>query len=292
MVGYPCRTDTTPNRSVCAAATEFEESIASPNTRRAYGIALNKLAESLGEDRPLCTISGDEIATALELLWGDASANTWNARRSAIQRWLIWCHGHGWDAPDLLVAPRRCAPPLARPPVRSRAAIEALLTDRDIHLRERALWRMMYETCAHAGELLQVNIEQLDQAGRSCPVGHGGDHISWQEGTARLLPFVIRGRTRGPLFVTHRRSVTRGRHGTDNRCPETGRARLSYDRARDLLDAATATNGAGTGWKLSDLRHSGLAHLAAAGMALPELMSKSRHRRPENVRRYFRLPAE
>lgn len=30
-------------------------------------------------------------------------------------------------------------------------------------------------------------------------------------------------------------------------CPDTGLARLSYDQALDLLDAATATNGHGTG---------------------------------------------
>ncbi|MGW4766887.1 hypothetical protein ACWEO2_02425 [Nocardia sp. NPDC004278] len=67
----------------------------------------------------------------------------------------------------------------------------------------------------------------------------------------------------------------------------TGSARLSYDQARDLLAAATATNGTGTGWDLHELRHSGLTHLGESGASLLELMAKSRHRKPKNLRRYF-----
>ncbi|GES40019.1 putative recombinase [Rhodococcus aetherivorans] len=55
-----------------------------------------------------------------------------------------------------------------------------------------------------------------------------------------------------------------------------------------MLDAATATNGPGTGWDLHELRHSGLTHLGEAGASLVELMAKSRHRKPENLRRYFK----
>jgi integrase/recombinase XerC len=71
-------------------------------------------------------------------------------------------------------------------------------------------------------------------------------------------------------------------------CPDTGLARLSYGQARALLDAATATNGAGTGWDLHELRHSGLTHLGEAGASLLELMAKSRHRKADNLRRYFK----
>ncbi|WP_240771778.1 hypothetical protein [Nocardia sp. CS682] len=71
-------------------------------------------------------------------------------------------------------------------------------------------------------------------------------------------------------------------------CPDTGLARLSYDQARDLLDTATAADGPGTGWDLHELRHSGLTHLGEAGASLLELMAKSRHRKAENLRRYFK----
>ncbi|WP_433634695.1 hypothetical protein [Nocardia sp. CA-120079] len=112
----------------------------------------------------------------------------------------------------------------------------------------------------------------------------------WDAGTARLLPRLIKGRTRGPVFVTHRRPGP-GKYLADrDMCPDTGLARLSNDQARDLLDAATAPDGPGTGWDLHELRHSGLMHLGESGASLLELMAKSRHRKAENLRRYFKPP--
>jgi len=60
-----------------------------------------------------------------------------------------------------------------------------------------------------------------------------------------------------------------------------------------LLDQHTAVGGqSGTGWDLHEWRHSGLTHLGEAGASLLILMAKSRHKKPENVRRYFHPPAE
>ncbi|MEU4837018.1 site-specific integrase [Nocardia testacea] len=117
---------------------------------------------------------------------------------------------------------------------------------------------------------------------------HVLEHVYWDAGTARLLHRLIRDRTRGPVFVTHRRPGP-GKYPADRDvCPDTGRARLSCDQARDLLDAATAVDGPGTGWDLHELCHSGLTHLGESGAGLLELMAKSRHRKPENLRRYFK----
>ncbi|GHK01800.1 hypothetical protein SY2F82_35970 [Streptomyces sp. Y2F8-2] len=43
-----------------------------------------------------------------------------------------------------------------------------------------------------------------------------------------------------------------------------------------------------TGWDLHEYRHSGLTHLGEAGASLLMLMAKSRHKKLENVRRYFK----
>ncbi|MEV4127216.1 hypothetical protein [Nocardia sp. NPDC049707] len=135
---------------------------------------------------------------------------------------------------------------------------------------------MLYETCARTDELLGINIEDLDLPGRCAPVKSKGakprtrrrgathhehvlETVYWDAGTARLLPRLIRDRTHGPIFLTHRKPGP-GKYLTDRDvCPDTGRARLSYDQARDLLDAATATAGPGTRWDLHELRHSSLA---------------------------------
>lgn len=58
--------------------------------------------------------------------------------------------------------------------MRSRTAIDRLISRRKVHLREKTLWRMLYETCARAEELLQLNIEDLDLAGRCARVKSKG----------------------------------------------------------------------------------------------------------------------
>jgi integrase len=164
---------------------------------------------------------------------------------------------------------------------------------------------MLYETCARAEEILGVNIEELDLAGRRCPVKAKGarprtrrrgqsredfvlEPVYWDAGTARLLPRLLKGRTCGPVFVTHRRPGPGKVVSPRDVCPDTGFARLSYGQARALLDEHTAVGGVpGTGWDLHEWRHSGLTHLGEAGASLLMLMTKSRHKKPENVRKYF-----
>ncbi len=47
-----------------------------------------------------------------------------------------------------------------------RAAIERQLSRRDVPLREKTLWRMLYETATRANEVLALNIDDLDLEGR------------------------------------------------------------------------------------------------------------------------------
>ncbi|MGS2810884.1 hypothetical protein [Nocardia sp. MW-W600-9] len=76
---------------------------------------------------------------------------------------------------------------------------------------------------------------------------HVLEDVYWDAGTARLLLRLLRDRARGPVFVTHRRPGPGKDLADRDVCPDIGLARLSYDQARDLLDAATATDGPGTG---------------------------------------------
>lgn len=112
--------------------------------------------------------------------------------------------------------------------------------------------------------------------------------VYWDAGTARLLPRLIRGRTRGPVFVTHRRPGPGKTLSARDVCPDTGLTRLSYGQARALLDGHAAGRGPGTGWDLDEYRHSGLTHRGEAGASLLMLMAKARHKKAENVRLYFK----
>lgn len=169
---------------------------------------------------------------------------------------------------------------------------------------------MLYETCARSEEVLDVNIEDLDLAGRRAQVkAKGGqpkvrrrgasradyvlETVFWDAGTARLPPRLLKSRTRGPVFVTHRRPGPGKVLSARDVCPDTGLARLSYGQARALLDQHTALAGPpGTGWDLHEYRHSSLTHLGEQGASELMLMAKSRHKKAENVRRYFRACAE
>lgn len=291
--------DRTKALTVQSAADVFLDSLSNLDTLRNYGIAVGKTAERLGGGRPLTSLADDEIGEALEPLWGTAAVNTWNTRRAAVLSWLAWCTERGYDGPVVPAWTKRLTVPDSGTPARSRVAIDRLIARREVHLREKALWRMLYETCARSEEILEVNIEDLDLdlAGRRYPVKAKGavpkvrrrgqvredfvlETVYWDAGAARLLPRLLKGRTRGPVFVTHRRPGPGKVAGPRDVCPDTGLARLSYGQARALLDEHTAVHGPGTGWDLREWRHSGLTHLGQN----PRL----RHRAPPGTPRRSR----
>lgn len=155
-------------------------------------------------------------------------------------------------------------------------------------LREKTLWRMLYETAARAAEILALNIEDLElDARRAKVVSKGGntEYVYWSTGTARLLPRLIRGRTRGPVFISDRRPGLGRRPAIRDICPTTGRARLGYDRARILANSYT-------GWDLHQLRHSAATHLGDQGVPLQLIMAKTRHRNPRTAMRYVKPGGE
>ncbi|MFJ2195667.1 tyrosine-type recombinase/integrase [Streptomyces violaceusniger] len=295
--------------TVRAAADVFLDSLGNPNTVRNYGIGVGKTAERLGEARPLASVADDEIGEVLELLWGTAAVNTWNSRRAGVLSWLGWCRERGYEGPKVPAWAKRLTVPDSETPARSKMAVDRLIARREVHLREKTLWRMLYETAGRSEEILGVNIEELDLAGRRCLVKAKGartkvrrrgqsredyvlEPVYWDAGTARLLPRLLKGRTRGPVFVTHRRPGPGKVVSPRDVCPDTGLARLSYGQARALLDEHTALRGPGTGWDLHEYRHSALTHLGEQGASLLMLMAKSRHKKPENVRRYFKPSPE
>jgi hypothetical protein len=95
--------------------------------------------------------------------------------------------------------------------------------------------------------------------------------VFWDAGAARLLPRLLKGRTRGPVFITHRRPGPGKVLGPRDVCPDTHLARLSYGQARALLDRHTAVGGvAGAGCDLHEWRHSGLTHQSGTPPARPD----------------------
>ena len=282
-----------PEATVRTAVDRFLSSARcrNPNTRRAYSGVLDRLGERLGAGRRLDQLGGHELVTALDDLWGGAAAATWNQRRSAVGSWLAWCAKNGYPAPAMPDAAERRPEAADETRAIDRAAIERLLTRRDVPLREKTLWRMLYETAARAGEILALDVPDLDlDARRAVIVSKGGavEYVYWATGTAHLLPRLLQGRSAGPVFLSQRRPGPARRPATKDLCPETGRARLGYDRARVLLDRYTSSGPEAPGWDLHQLRHSAATHLGEANVGLQLIMAKTRHRNPRTAMRYVR----
>jgi integrase len=145
------------------------------------------------------------------------------------------------------------------------------------------LWPLLYETAARANEILSLDIDDLDLPNKRARLRNKGaqtEWVFWQTGAALLLPRLLAGRITGPVFLADRQP-TRAVPTVD-RCPLTGRARLSYRRAAELFSDATG------GWTLHQLRHSALTHAAEDGTNTPILLARSRHASVRSLERYAR----
>ncbi len=128
-------------------------------------------------------------------------------------------------------------------------------------LREQTLWQLIFESAAPVEHILALDVSDLDFAGRRVRrrIAAGpGELVKWGDGAAALLPLLVAGRHHGPVFLTERRAS--GGTPAADRCPHTGRGRLSGRRAAEVFRAATAPlDPAGHGWTLRDLRVAGRA---------------------------------
>ncbi|MFF0145762.1 integrase/recombinase XerC/integrase/recombinase XerD [Amycolatopsis sulphurea] len=274
----------------------FLAEVPNANTARAYGIALHALVDKLGADTAVGTL--DEEATVQRIgtwfagRWGKCANSTVNARLDALRSAGGWWRTQGWITGDPARRIRRRLRVPDRTRSLDRADVEALLNKPHLPLRERTLWRMLYETAARAEEVLALDVPDLDRPNRKAKVrrkGGANDIIVWRTGTARLLPRLLDGRKSGPVFLTDRRArVELAPMDLDT---ESGRARLSYRRAAECFEAATAKMPGGP-WTLHQLRHSALTHAAEDGANTSTLLSFSGHTSVASLTRYARVSPE
>ena len=250
-----------------------------PTTRAKYRQTL-AVEDELG-DAP---VTGTGLAGVVEQRWHHASPATWNRHGATVRSFAHYCRRTRILEIDGDIDLQRRAEKHDHTRSIPLASLELLWERRDIDLRERTLWRLLYETAARADEVLRLDIEDLDiPAKRARTRSKGGDvdRLFFGSGSARLLPRLIAGRRAGPVFLSSLRPSTARAPAVGDICPLTGRARLSYRQAAELLVAQT-------GWTLHQFRHSALTHLAEDNVQLPLLMAKSRHRSLRTLQRYAR----
>jgi site-specific recombinase XerD len=255
------------------------------STCHSYQQTLGRLERELGADQPLATLTADHVTAAVTSAWAGRAPATWNRHVATVRSFFGFCRRRRWLIEDLTVDLERRPEPADRTKAIPLAELERLWRREDIGVREKALWRLLYETTARASEALSINVEDLELDNKRLRVRSKGGDTDWlhfQTGAARLLPRLIAGRTRGPLFLTDRAPVAVRAPAAVDRCPDTGRARLSYRRAEALFREASCE------WTLHQLRHSALTHLAEQNVSLPLLMAKSRHTSLRSLQRYAR----
>lgn len=201
-------------------------------TVRSYGQTLRRLCLALGDQLPPASLTADQVARVFATAWGEAAATTWNRHRSAVRSFCAWA-----SLSDLAAGLDRRAETRPRTPALGSVQLDALWSRPDLPLREQTLWRLLHESEAGVKAVLSLNVEDLDLDDRRARTGH--TWVTWRSGTARLLPELLAGRTRGPVFLSDRRPGPARTPGPADLCPDTGRRRLSYERAEYLFKETT-----------------------------------------------------
>jgi integrase len=278
----------------CAAFLATLDYSETQGTRKAYTSTLRALRAEFGDDAGTSGLDARGVGTWFSAHWGTSAPSTFNRNLDAVRSAQKYWQDQGWmsDIIDLTATLRRRKRAADRSRALSRADVDRLLSREDVALRDKVLWSMLYETAARSAEILRLDVEDLDLANRRSKVTRKGsavDVVIWQTRTARLLPRLLKGRRSGPLFLTDRRARVALPPGDVDSV--SGKARLSYRRAAEVFEEATAGEHGGP-WTLHQLRHSALTHDAENGASTPMLMAKSGHTSVASLARYARPSSE
>ena len=259
----------------------FSDKQLSANTRRAYRKALSAVVEDLGLDLSVDQLDSRQVLEVFQKRWGSAQPATWNTRITALQSFVSYCQRNKWIDHDPMTLVVRRREPRDQTKAIPYQDLEELWSRRDVNLREKTLWRMLYETAARAGEILALNIEEMDlPRKRAVIIGKGGhkEYVFWASGAARLLSRYLAGRRRGRCS-SPTGDPTSFRHGETNAHTPAG-----DDCPTNELPPYS--NKQAVGGRCHQLRHSSLTHLGEAGASTVLLQAKSRHQDPRTLAIY------
>jgi hypothetical protein len=204
--------------------------------------------------------TGPRLAAAVCDRAATTDVRTVNREISALRSAVGWWRDQHWIGSDPTAGLRHLAGPAAPLPALTSEQLAGLfrVTTR---LREHALWSLLYDTAAPADDILALDAGHLDLAGHRARIRSAEDsgcRLHWRGGTSRLLRLLLAGRPCGPVFLTERRAPAQA--PAADVCPITGRARISYRRAAEILATATRPlDPAGQGWTLHQIRQAGPA---------------------------------
>jgi site-specific recombinase XerD len=147
-----------------------------PSSRRSYGQTTRRLVAVLGGDRDVGEFDPNKVEYAFRQAWSGVAPATWNRHLAALGSFADYCRRRGWLTADLIASLERRPEKADRTRVASVLELERLWSRDDVALRERCLWRLLYETAARAEEVLSLNVEDVDAASkRAVVISKGGD---------------------------------------------------------------------------------------------------------------------
>jgi hypothetical protein len=153
--------------TAAAAAFLAQPSLAA-STRRSYQQTLDRLERELGAAQLLEDLTVEAVA-AVCAAWSRCAPATWNRHVATLGSFVAYCHRHRWLTTDLAGELERRPEPADRTKAIPLAELERLWKRDDVAVREKALWRFLYETAARASEALAINVEDADLDNKRVP---------------------------------------------------------------------------------------------------------------------------
>jgi len=126
-------------------------------TRAKYRQTLTVVEAELGAS----AVTGAAITGVVAPRWHHASPATWNRHVATVRSFARYCQRTGLLEIDGEITLDRRAEKHDHTRSIPVASLERLWERRDIALRERTSWRLLYETAARADEVLRLNVEDL-----------------------------------------------------------------------------------------------------------------------------------
>jgi site-specific recombinase XerD len=127
------------------------------STRRVYRASLASLVAGLGPATAVGELSGPKVAGWFRGRYAAAAPATWNRELATLRAAVGWWRRRGWLAGDPTEGLERRRERVDRTRALTRRQPERLFARRDLPLRERTLWRLLYETAGRANELLALD---------------------------------------------------------------------------------------------------------------------------------------
>ena len=200
-----------------------------PSSQRAYRAALDPLVDAVGAGQQLAAVTPAVVSELFTDRWADGAAATLNVRRAAVRSFASWCEDRWPFGVDLVALVGTRTRTVDRTRSIPYPAPDALIRRRSAPLREKALWRMLYETAARALRDAGSRRGGPGQAAAASPstVQGRGHRLGFfvASATSRLLARYLAGRSSGPLFLTAARARTYA--AARDLYHPTGQARLS-----------------------------------------------------------------